>query len=162
MVPVILINLKWRKYFSASDCTEIFICKFDMLAWMLKDMVDLVRFYRWILSEWFKIQYFRCRKTCKKNFWKNRFLKAYCLAFKIHGSRSQKRNSQKLILGLKMVSCFQITLKNSSTLFRTSRVESRRSFRVKADDPGRKQTIHGSKQTIRAKADDLLSKRTIF
>ena len=34
--------------------------------------------------------------------------------------------------------------------------------RIKADDPGRKQTIHGSKQTIRAKADDLLSKRTIF
>ena len=34
--------------------------------------------------------------------------------------------------------------------------------RIKADDPGRKQTIHGSMQTIRAKADDLLSKRTIF
>ena len=33
MVPVILINLKWRKYFSASDRIRVknVICKFDML-----------------------------------------------------------------------------------------------------------------------------------
>ena len=54
-------------------------------------MVDLVKFYRWILSDCFKIHYFRCRKTCKKFFLKNRFLNAYCSTFKNQGSRSQKK-----------------------------------------------------------------------
>ena len=83
-------------------------------------MLDLVRFYRWILSDWFKIQYFRCWKTCKNNFWKNRFLKAYCSTFKNHGSRSQKKIFSKIDFRPKNgPRCFQITLKNSSTPVRT-------------------------------------------
>ena len=32
-----------------------------------KDMVDLLRFYRWILSDCFKIKYFRCRKATEES-----------------------------------------------------------------------------------------------
>ena len=88
--------------------------RFHLLLKFKKDMVNLVKFYRWILSDWFKIQYFRCRKTCKKFFFENRLLKAYCSTFKNHGSRSQKFFFSKIDSRPKNGQrCFQITLKNS-------------------------------------------------
>ena len=41
-VPVVLINMKWRKYFSVSDRirTKNVICKFDMLAWRLNFILN--------------------------------------------------------------------------------------------------------------------------